>query len=239
MKRFKLTLLLTFLSAYPLLAQDGRAPVKLVITENYNSPEFRNVLVTEALKNNSENKTLKLQTDISKEQLNKSKVKWLDYVAVSGNVNEFTIDPPEIAGGQSQSLFYPRYNFGLNFSVGSLFSNAYDTKIAKKNVAIAQEQEKNTPILLRSAVLAKFEDYVQARELLKLQAQIKNDEEAVYTLAERKFKTNEISLNEFNDASKNLYAERFKQIEMKRNLLVFKYELEALVGAQIEDKLAQ
>lgn len=176
-----------------------------------------------------------MQTEISKEQLSKSKVKWLDYISVSGNVNEFTIDPPELAG--NQPLFYPRYNFGLNFSLGSIFTNAYDTKVAKKNVAISEELEKNSPILIRSAVLVKFEDYVLARELLKLQGQIENDEEAVYSLAERKFKINEISLSEFNDASKRLYAERFKKIEMKRNLSVFKYELEALIGTLIEDKI--
>lgn len=238
MKKFRLSLLFILLTTYSVLAQDGssKPPLKIVIRENYNTPEFKNRLVDLALKNTVERKILKLQTGISKEQLSKSKIKWLDYIALSGNVNEFTIDPPELAG-QTQNLFYPRYNFGLNFSFGSLFTNAYDTKIAKKNVAIAEEQEKNAPMLIRSAVLSKFEDYMLARELLKLQGQIENDEEAVYNLSERKFKINEMSLSEFNDASKRLYGERFKKIEMKRNLSVFKYELEALTGVMIEDSI--
>lgn len=204
----------------------------IVVPENYNTQSFRDLLVEEATKNVSITREALNQVQIERYRLGISKAEWLNYFNVSGNLNEITLNPSKYS---TQALFFPRYNFGVSIPLGTLFTNSYNTKIARSNLAIAKEKQRFAPIQLRSEVLSKFEDYVQSRELLKFQSIIFNDEETVHTLNERKFKSNEISLEEFNDSSKRLFTERTKSIELQRNYAITKYELEAIVGALIID----
>jgi outer membrane protein TolC len=204
----------------------------IVVPENYNTESFRDILVEEASKNVSITREALNQVQIEKYRLGISKAEWLNYISISGNLNEITLNPGKYT---TQALFFPRYNFGINIPLGTLFTNSYNTKISRSNLAIAKEKQRFAPIQLRSEVLSKFENYVQARELLKFQSIIFNDEETVHTLNERKFKSNEISLEEFNNSSKKLFTERTKSIELQRNYAITKYELEAIVGALIID----
>lgn len=210
---------------------------KINIPATYNSSEFRKKLVDEALKNNTKSKALGFQTEVTKQELKKSKVKWLDYINASGNLNEFTLNPAkQISQGTQQNLnFYPRYNFGLAFSLGSIFANANDVQIAKKKINIAQTEENEEKLKLRSLVLAKFEEYVEARELLKLQVQIVSDEETGYKISEKKFRQNQMTMEDFNESAKKYNIERYKIIEIRRQIGVSRYELEGLTGSQLED----
>jgi outer membrane protein TolC len=206
----------------------------IVIPENYDTQSFRELLVEEATKNVSITRDALNEVEIERYRLGISKAEWLNYITVSGNLNEITLNPSKYANS-NQALFFPRYNFGISIPLGTLFTNSYNTKIARSNLAIAKEKQRYAPIQLRSEVLSKFEDYIQARELLKFQSIIFNDEETVHTLNERKFKSNEISLEEFNNSSKRLFTERTKSIELQRTYAITKYELEAIVGALIID----
>lgn len=210
---------------------------KLTIPANYNSPEFRKRLVDEAVKNNYKSKALAFQTDITKQEVKKAKVKWLDYINASGNLNEFTLNPArQFAQGTGQTLnFYPRYNFGIVFSLGSIFANGNDLNIARKKINIAQTEENEEKVKLRSLVLAKFEEYVEARDLLKLQIQIVSDEETGYKISEKKFRQNQMTLEDFNESAKKYNVERYRIIELRRQASVSRYELEGLVGVQLED----
>ncbi len=244
--KLKFTIIAFMMACGSAFAQNAMEPMpKIVIPENYNSPEFKKKLVDEALKNTNTTKIANFETGISQNELASSKAKWLDYITVTGNLNEFTLNPDRfnttdpVTGQQLQNpnLFFPRYNFSLSFGLGSLFSNANNVKIARKQVAISQLRSRDTQIDLRSLVLAKFEDYILNREQLKLQLIIVTDDEALFKQTERKFRGNEISISEFNEVSKSYYSGRIAKIEAQRNLAVTKYELEKLIGAQLEDSL--
>ncbi len=204
----------------------------IIVPENYNTEEFRNKLVEEANKNVSVTREALNEAEIAKYQLSASKIQWLNYVSITGNLNEFTLSPTKY---ENQATFYPRYNFSLSIPLGSFFTNAYNTKIARYNLSIAKDRQKFSAIQLRSDVLSKFEEYIQARELLKFQSVVLNDEETVHVLSEKKFKSNQISLEEFNNSSKSLFLEKSKIIELQKNYSIAKYELEALVGALLVD----
>jgi outer membrane protein TolC len=204
----------------------------IIFPENYNSESFREELVAEAMKNASGIKIASRETQIEKYRVGITKSKWLDYFTVSGNLNEFTLNPGKY---QNQALFFPRYNFGVSIPLGSLFSNSYDTKIASNQYLIAKENEKASTLTLRSEVLSKFEEYVQSREALSLQSQVFNDQETVHTLNEGKFKSNVISLEEFNESSRQLFDLKSKALDLQKQYAITKYQLEALIGAIIID----
>lgn len=204
----------------------------IMFPDNYNSQNFRDELVSEAIKNASEIKVATRETQIEKYRVGISKSKWLDYFSFSGNLNEFTLNPGKYA---NQALFFPRYNFGVNIPLGSLFSNAYNTKIANHQYLIAKENEKSTALALRVQVLSKFEEYIQSREALTLQSQVYNDQETVHVLNESKFKSNTISLEEYNESSMKLFDLKSKALDLQRQYAITKYELEALIGAIIID----
>ncbi|MBE7175237.1 MAG: TolC family protein [Mucilaginibacter polytrichastri] len=210
---------------------------KIILPANYNTPEFRKRLVDEAMRNSYKSKGLALQTEVTKQELKKSRVKWLDYIMASGNLNEFTIRQPQDQAQQQQANFYPRYNFGISFSLGSIFANANDVQIAKRNIGIAQTQENDEKIKTRSLVLSKFEEYVEARDLLKLQIQIVADEETGYKIAEKKFRQNQLTLEDFNQSAKKYNTERYNMITIRKSVAVTRYQLEGLIGAQIEDNI--
>src|SRR6476660_9197939 len=104
------TTLLTLTLSLPFFVNAQNTPASggmrtITIPTDYNTTQFREKLVSEAIANNTQMKILGLETDISKVNVKKSAVQYLDYFTASGNLNEFTINQSNSIGLQSQ--FFP------------------------------------------------------------------------------------------------------------------------------------
>jgi len=163
---------------------------------------------------------------------------WLNMLSASGNINEFTINPPKQTTGGTQFL-YPRYNVGLSIPM-DIFSRQKNTvKIAKENYLIAEAQKNDKFRQIKADVLTRYEDYLLDKQLLDFQSQVAQDQFTLYKRSEKDFQDGIIKLEEFETSYKGWVTEQTKKLTYQRNLNVIKLELERIIGVKLEDVLQQ
>lgn len=171
-------------------------------------------------------------------ELRKAKGGWLGAVSVTGNVNEFTINPPPTNNPQGFANFYPRYNISVNVPLDLFTNKSNDVKIARENYLIAEANRNDRYRQIRAEVLTKYEDYLMHKEKLESQIRITQDEYTIFMAKERDFKDGIINLDDYTRASKAYEDTRLRRSEYQRNLNVAKYDLERMIGVPLEEALA-
>lgn len=169
-------------------------------------------------------------------ELRKAKGSWLGAVSVQGNLNEFTINPPPLAGGVPN--LFPRYNVSLTVPLDLFTNKSNDVKIARENYLIAEANRNDRYRQIRAEVLTKYEDWVMHKEKLESQVRITQDEYTMYMAKERDFQDGIINLDDYTRASKAYENTKLLRIEYQRNLNVAKYDLERMIGVPLEEALA-
>lgn len=171
---------------------------------------------------------------IADQELSRTKTKILGQITIAGNVNEFTINPPE----NGYNTLYPRYNIGATLPLDLFITRSRDIRIAKENLGIAQAERNERFRLIKAQVLTAYEDYLLAKQKLEFQSQITQDAFQEYKQQERDFSDGIIEQKEYNAGFKKWTEEQSKKIEMQRNLNVIKLDLEAMIGMPFDELVA-
>src|SRR6188768_280674 len=102
---------------------------KIILPSSVKDASIEERLVQIAWVNMPQNSIIQRQVTISKNNLKKAQWTWLDHIFISGNLNEFTLEGT-IDGGTNN--FYPRYNFGISFTLGSFAMHSLNVKNARE-----------------------------------------------------------------------------------------------------------
>lgn len=227
----KLFFFLMLLIPFATKAQESKLGPETSIVS---SSKIGEKLVALAL-SNPDNNIIKLQTGIAENQLSRAKGDWLNTIGISGNLNQFSIDPAY----KNYSLYFPKYNFGISLPLGIFVSQPNNVKIARKNVQIAQETEKSKQQAIKEQVLSLYQDYLMYTQLLVIQTQAAENEYTFYKQAEQKFKNGEIQMADYTSAAKNYNAELTQKIKVQHDLNVTQLQLEQFIGTSLDGVLAQ
>ncbi|RFM30189.1 TolC family protein [Deminuibacter soli] len=243
MKHFKTTLL-----ACMLLAAANRTTAQHVYT-NANERDKKPVQTTPLFNDSTTNIREKLvllamqgplmkETDhdnrIADLTLKKAKNSWLNLLTVSTNYN----DQSFAKKNPNQNYYvYPKYFFGITIPVGIFFSRGAEIKIAREQAAVSRNKQDDAKLQLRSEVLTQYEQYHSMGELIRVQSQVIEDEQAVFLQTEQKFRDGTVSLADFNMASKALNNEIAQRIKLQMQQNVYKVELERYIGMPLEEAL--
>ncbi len=197
--------------------------------------EFSEILVRLAWQNNPQNEILKERLGVSESELKQAQWKWLEQIRVTGNLNEFTINPtPENA---DRAAFFPRYNISAYFTLGNFVFDPQEAKLKRHERTIAEENINGQKLALRAEVLRRYQVYLTDQELLRIQGENVTNVQSMYQLAEQKFGKGEITLEEFNSISDRNNAEKMKMANYESNVKISKINLEELIGVHLEDVL--
>ena len=132
-------------------------------------------------------------------EIKKSKASWFNSLNASFNLNEANIKAP---AADQQNVFFPRYNFSMTLPLGSFFTKASDVKIAKarheKAIAMKNADVEN----LKKLIKMEYQLYQSNKYLLALHELVLQDERVLLSVAEAKFKKNEVGLEVLTLASK-------------------------------------
>jgi len=192
-------------------------------------------LVAMAIENAPEIKSAQNLATASKYAYKRQKTEYLDIITIRGNVNEFTINPDK---DNFQNL-YPRYNFGIVFPLGIFVNLPKQTKAAYYQYQ-AKEEDANTETKeMRKQVLSLYHDYVMNLKLKDIQTKIVNDYELMNSKYEDKFKSGQLSLEDFTNANMQYYNAITRQAGIERDLGVTKAGLEALIGMNLDQAIFQ
>lgn len=135
---------------------------KIVVPEHIKTAQIEERLVQLAWQNYPQARVAELQQERAEASAGKANWDWLNRITVSGNLNEFTLDPESNA----RADFYPRYNFNLSLPLGIFVDQSKNAKMARANVAIEQEELKQLKLRIRTEVLVRYEDHIRTKEIL-------------------------------------------------------------------------
>ncbi|MBC9915444.1 TolC family protein [Chitinophaga varians] len=214
-------------------------PVAATSANTTNAPfDIRDRLVELALKNPGI-KVRDFERDKAVAELNKAGASWLNYVTVSSNLNEVSLGKYRGTTDPRNSLFYPLWNVGISVPLGSLVQKGSDVRVARRNLDIASAQQESAHRQIKAMILSKYHDYLMNKELLTIQNEVVEDDYAIFSQAEAKLATGGISYEEYSSASKKYNDDRFKKMNIERDLNVVKLEIEEIIGMKLDDVLAQ
>jgi outer membrane protein TolC len=206
---------------------------KIILPDHVQSPDFAEKLVQLAWKNNPLNEVLRSEIKISEYQVKKNTASWLDIVTVSGNLNEFVLNPE--TDDYDRAAFYPKYNIRGSISLGMFVSIPYQTKIDRQRQAIANSQLDARKLELRNVVMKTYNEYLLNEKIYKIQAQVFSDVENSYKLVEQKFKNGETTFEVYSASQRNYSQSSITLLKAETDYKNIKLDLEQLIGVKLED----
>lgn len=176
---------------------------------------------------------------IAERTLKKAKGSWLSAFSAAGNLNELSIKDLGSSGNTNLNggLFFPRYNFSLTVPFDFFSARSNDVKVARENMYIAEAEKNERYRTIRRDVLTRYEDFLMHKEKFDLQTRITQGEYSEYKLAEKDFADGTITAEAFKKVEVGYYNQLISKAEALRNFNVAKYELELLIGVNIDDVL--
>lgn len=230
-KTMKLFIFFLTISA-PLVAQNVDYN-KIILPESSQASEFAEKLVQLAWRNNPSNEVLRREVDIAGIDVKQSNTSWLDNIHISGNYNEFTINPATDVFGRS--AFYPKYNIGATISLGTFFDVPYNIRRSKEALVIAQANLNSQKLLVRNTVLKLYNEYLMLERVYKLQSQTLLDNETAHKLAEQRFRRGEITFETYSMSLASYNDIMIAQLGAERDYKNAKLDLEQWIGMKLED----
>ena len=209
---------------------------KIILPESVTEADFSEKLVQLAWQNNPANEELIHRAEAAKHEVNLAKWSWLRTITASGNLNEYTINP-EKAQEQNPTFtpFFPRYNFGLTLSLGTIFLTPIETRAARSTYQATEDLVNQQKIGLRAEVLTRYQTYLMNQKLFEVQNEVTEDEYSEFLLMEQDFKAGEVTLEDYKESLKAYNEELTKRITLERDLRVAQIALEEMIGVKLED----
>jgi outer membrane protein TolC len=168
---------------------------------------------------------------ISEIELKRTKSSWVSSISAGANINEFVIKNSPAAS------FYPKYNLGVSIPFNIISKAKSDRKVATENVIINKEFKKDKLRLLKTEVLSRYENYLEKKELVKLQKISMDDDYQGYLAAQKNYASGTIELDEMNKIYKSYVNEQVKLITKQKELNIAILLIEEIIGMPIEGVL--
>lgn len=205
---------------------------KIIVTEQISSISFEEKLVQLAWQNNPSNKVASQRVEQAQSQRAKAQWSWLDNIYLEGNYNEFTGDEDTDPLARA---FYPRYNIGIRLPLSTFVQTPLNAKIATDQVLITEFDVNAKKLSVREEVLLAVERLKERFKIIKLRERIQEDYFLMFQSTEKKFKSGEITLEVYREASQAYYLKEEEIIEARSIYNQQRIALEAMIGVELKD----
>ena len=205
----------------------------IILPSSATDISFEEKLVRLAWKNNPDNNILMNQINIANYEMKLDRWDFLDQIRVTGNLNEFNIDPSSDTGGRSE--FFPRYNVSAYFTLGNFVNDGMATKLRKEEIEIAYQNVNKQKLMIRAELLVRYENYLMAQELLKVETETTEDLFATLSITEQSYKNGQATLEDYNTILDRYNVQKSRTIVAQTNLNIAKLRVEELIGVKLED----
>lgn len=223
---------LAMLCSRAVLAQDVDYNAIILPTNAVNT-SFEEKLVQLAWRNDPNNTMIVKEASIAQYNLKQAQWNWLDYFSAQGNLNEFTINPG--SDTNDRSAFYPRYNFSVRISFGTLATNALEVKKRRVQASINEDAIKARKIQVRALTLTRYAQYQLAEKKYKIQKETADQSDVNFKYIEQRFKDGQDDLQTYNNILERNTNQQLRLAELEAELRMAKYGVEELIGTKLEN----
>lgn len=185
-----------------------------------------------AWKNDPESNIARSNVDIAKYNVTVSKAQWLNTVTISGNLNEFSINPERAP--TERSLFYPRYNIGANIQLGLFLTIPANSKIAEEQLVVAEHLRQDRKSSLRALVSSLYNNYLMQKKIYELQSQLALDAESSSKVREQEFQQGRITYADYAASRGEANGTQIAFYQAEAAYKNAKLALEDLIGVPLE-----
>ncbi|MGB3179983.1 MAG: TolC family protein [Cyclobacteriaceae bacterium] len=210
---------------------------KIVLPEGARNLEYQEKLVQLAWANLPTNNILRHNISMAEEDYTMAKWAILENFTMQGNLNEFTLEEATSSGDveNGRASFFPRYNLNATLNLGMLVNLPATRRRTKQQLHIERERLNEAKIAIRAEVLRRYQEYITAEEIYKLETEALEDVRSSYTLAEQQFRNGELTLVEFNGALRSYNDQRIKKLNSESSFMIAKINLEEMIGVRLEE----
>lgn len=172
-------------------------------------------------------------TKINEYQLRAAQNTWMNLLSFNINYNEQSIKG---LSGTPTGYIYPRYFFGINIPLGTLFSRTA-VKSARETIEIGENNAELLKRSIREQVLSAYKEYVTLSQLIIIQGELINDAQALLGQSEEKFRQGKITIDDYTSAQRNNNTAKVALINLKLEQDKKKLEIERMIGVKLETVL--
>ena len=204
---------------------------KIILPDRISSVSFEEKLVQLAWSNHPSNRVAQQNLEIAKNQKKMAQWSWLDNISAVGNLNEFTLNPDQ----NERANFYPRYNFSVRITLGTLVQTPLAVKESEYNIKNADNLINLRKLQVREDVLVELERLKERFKFIRVREQVKEDYFNMYKAAEDQFLKGEITIERYRGAVQ-VYSLRTEEvIQAQSSYNQSKLAMEALIGVKLEE----
>ncbi|MGI4749807.1 MAG: TolC family protein [Janthinobacterium lividum] len=195
-------------------------------------------LITSAKSNYPRVKALKDRIDLAKIGVSKAGLSWFDFFTFSyiyqpNNTLNYTV--PSTTSTTTNRFLFNGIQLGLSLNLGSLLLKPSNIKTAKTEVNIAGEEQNEYLITLTTDVKRRYFTYLLQQNLVKIQTQAYQDMQTSVKQTSYKFQKGEVPFETYNASLLSASTRAEQKLQAETNFFIAKSELEALIGAKLED----
>ena len=227
-------IVLLLLISSPLLGQNVDYN-KIILPESSQTSEFEEKLVQLAWRNHPSNEAYRREVNIAAYDVKQNNASWLDNIRVTGNLNQFNIDPVANFYSNDRANFFPLYNFSVSFTLGTFFNTPYNIRKSKEVLTISRANVDAQKLTVRNTVLKLYNEFVMLERIYKLQSQALLDNETSHKLAEQRFRRGEIDFETYSVSLASYNDVMVLQLQSERDYKNAKLDLEQWIGMRLED----
>jgi len=188
-------------------------------------------LVQLALQNVSYDATTRLIT-IAKYKVRQEKNSWFDLLVLSSQFNDQSFK--HAVANSNVAYIYPKYFYGITIPIGTIISKGGQVKAAKEQVKIAEDNQIDAALKLRTDVLGKYKQWRVSNSLVLMERQVADDIHASFLQMEKRFNDGSVTIEAYSEASRSYSAEMTKLLNYQLQADLQKLEIEQVIGVRLE-----
>jgi outer membrane protein TolC len=206
---------------------------RVILPDNTSDIEFSERLVQLAWSNHPTNQNIRESVEISRLAYKLTKRQWLQNFRISGNLNEFNVDPSRDIANRSQ--FLPRYNLSLGFNLGDLLLNPLQNKQSKVAIDLSENQVDAAKLAVRKNVLQAYNAYLLEEEIYKINRLAMDNAETNHAIVEESFEQGEETYESYNNSFTNLNQRKITLLRSETSLKNAQLLIEEMIGIPLEE----
>ncbi|HLZ85836.1 MAG TPA: TolC family protein [Puia sp.] len=165
-------------------------------------------------------------------KVKQEKNSWFDLLQLNSQFNDQSFKHQSTVG--NVAYVYPKYFYGVSIPIGTILSKGGQVKAAKEGVKIAEDNQIEAALKLRTDVLSKYKGWRVSNSLVLLERQVADDIHAAFLQVEKRFNDGTVSIEAYSEASRNYSAEMTKLLNYQLQADLQKLEIEQIIGVRLE-----
>jgi outer membrane protein TolC len=191
-------------------------------------------LVTLALQNVAYDAAIRTVT-IAHYKVMQEKNSWFDLLTLTAQLNDQSFKKPSTVG--NVAYVYPKYFYGITIPIGTLLSKGAQVKSAKESERIAEDNQIQEALVLRTEVLSKYKNWRVSNQLVLLERQVADDIHAAFLQTEKRFNDGTVTIENYSEMSRAYSTEMTKLLQYQLQADLQRLEVEQVIGVRLESVL--